>query len=150
MNVLGHTCFRYLEKKWKFFSRKLPNIMYYTEFYKTTLRHVKTTTFYLYLENYIVMKFSVKLVSHWVIYCVDRNCKYRHINLQAIFHIVWLISNCPYNNYREAILTVKMLLSNMAYRRHTLIIESWGLSIVRCRRHRKQIKSCTKNFFKVL
>ena len=25
--------------------------MYYTEFYKTTLRHVKTTTLYLYLEQ---------------------------------------------------------------------------------------------------
>ena len=32
-------------------SRKLPKIMYYTEFYKTTLRHVKTITLYLYLEQ---------------------------------------------------------------------------------------------------
>ena len=32
-------------------SRKLPKIMYYTEFYKTTLCHVKTITLYLYLEQ---------------------------------------------------------------------------------------------------
>ena len=95
-------------------------------------------------KNYIVMKFSVKLVSHWVIYCVDRNCKYRHNNLQAIFHIVLLISNCPYNNYRQAILAEKLLLSNMEYRRHTLIIASWGLFVARCRRRRKQIKAALK------
>ena len=51
MNVLGHTSFWYLEKQWKLFSKKLPNIMYHTEFYKTTLRHYKTTTLYLYLEQ---------------------------------------------------------------------------------------------------
>ena len=87
MNVLGHTCFRYLEK--------LPNIMYYI----TALRHVKTTILYLHFEQ----DKGIKLVSHWVIYFVDRNCKYRHNNLHAIFHTVWLISNCPWNNYGQAI-----------------------------------------------
>ena len=53
MNVLGYAqaCFWYVEKQRKLFSRKLPNIIYYAEFYKTTLRHCKTTTSYLYLEQ---------------------------------------------------------------------------------------------------
>ena len=51
MNFLGHACFGYLEKKRKFFTRKLPKVMYYTKFYKNTLRYVKTTTLYLYLEQ---------------------------------------------------------------------------------------------------
>ena len=41
----------YFEKKWKLFTRKLPKIMYYTKFLKNTLRHVKTTTLYLHLEQ---------------------------------------------------------------------------------------------------
>ena len=45
-------------------------------------------------KNYIVMKFSIKIVAHWVMYFCDRNCKYRHDNLQAIFDIIWLISDC--------------------------------------------------------
>ena len=47
MNVPGHACFGYL----KLFSRKLPRIIYYTKFYKIILRHVKTTTLHLYLEQ---------------------------------------------------------------------------------------------------
>ena len=49
MNFLGHACFGYLEKKWKLFTRKLPKVIYYAKFYENTLRHVKTTTLYLYL-----------------------------------------------------------------------------------------------------
>ena len=51
MNVLGHACFGCLEKKWKLLTRKLPNIIYFTEFYKIILRHLKITTLYLYLEQ---------------------------------------------------------------------------------------------------
>ena len=50
MNILGYACFRYLEKKGKLFTRKFLNIMSYTEFYKNTLRHVKTTTLYLHFK----------------------------------------------------------------------------------------------------
>ena len=51
MNFLGHPCFGYLQKKRKLFTRKLPKVMYYTKFYENTLRHVKTTTLYLFLEQ---------------------------------------------------------------------------------------------------
>ena len=51
MNVLGHEYFGYLEKKWKLFGRKLPNIMYYTEFYKSILRHVDAIILFLYLKQ---------------------------------------------------------------------------------------------------
>ena len=51
MNVVDHSCFGYLEKKGKLFTRKLPNSMHYTKFCKTTLHHVKTTTLYLYFEQ---------------------------------------------------------------------------------------------------
>ena len=51
MNVLGHSCFEYLEEKRKLFTRKLSNIMILYRIYKTTLRYVKTTTLYLYLEQ---------------------------------------------------------------------------------------------------
>ena len=43
--------YRELESIQKLFTRKLPNIMYYTKFQKNFLRHVKTTTLYLYLEQ---------------------------------------------------------------------------------------------------
>ena len=45
-------------------------------------------------KSYMVMKYFIKLVSHWALCFCDRNWKYRHDNLQAIFHIFWLISNC--------------------------------------------------------
>ena len=49
---LSRSCmFWVFREKWKIFTRKLPNIIYYTEFYKITLRHVKTATLYLYLEQ---------------------------------------------------------------------------------------------------
>ena len=37
-------------------------------------------------KSCIVMKFSIKLVSHWVMHSGDKN--YRHGNLQMIFHII--------------------------------------------------------------
>ena len=72
MNVLGHACFGYLKKKCKLFTRKLPKVMYYTKSYENTLRHVKTTTLYLYLEQELRSD-EIKLVSHWVIFFDDRN-----------------------------------------------------------------------------
>ena len=51
MNALGHSCFGYLQKKGKLFTRKLPNIMYCTKLCKNTLRHGKTTTSCLYFEQ---------------------------------------------------------------------------------------------------
>ena len=97
MNVLGQICLWHLEKKWKLFSRKLPNIIYYAEFYKTTLRHCKTTTLYIYLEqelnsDEIFHKACVPLGDVFG----NRNCMYRHDNFQAIFYIIWLISDCPW------------------------------------------------------
>ena len=56
---------------------KLPNIML------KLLLHTFTLS-----KSYIVMKFSIKLVSHWVIYFGITNCKYLYDNLQAIFYIV--------------------------------------------------------------
>ena len=50
-NALGRACFRYLEKKWKLFTRRLAKIMYHTKFYKNTLSHAKTTTLHLYPEQ---------------------------------------------------------------------------------------------------
>ena len=47
MNVIGHSCFGYLEQKWKFLAVNFLILSYYKEFYKITLRHVKTTTIYL-------------------------------------------------------------------------------------------------------
>ena len=51
------------------------------------------------------MKYSTKFVSHWTISFGDRNWKYRHDNLLAIFYIVLLISNCPSKQLLQAILT---------------------------------------------
>ena len=63
--------------------------MYYAEFYETTVRHCRTTTSCLYLEEELHSdEIFIKLVSHWVMHFGDRNCKYRHDNLQAIFHII--------------------------------------------------------------
>ena len=47
------------------------------------------------LKNYVVMKYSLKLVSHWAVRFGDRNWKYPHDNLLAIFHIDRLMSNGP-------------------------------------------------------
>ena len=44
-------------------------------------------------KSYMVMKYSINLVSHWAILFGDRNLMYRHDNFQAIFHIIRLISN---------------------------------------------------------
>ena len=52
--------------------------MIYRELYKITFSHVKTTTLYfIHLsKSYIVMKYSIKLVSHWVMHSGDGNGKY--------------------------------------------------------------------------
>ena len=53
------------------------------------------------------MKYSIKFVSHRVIHFDDRNLKYHHDNLLAIFHIVRyeiLLANChgdTLNFYRQ-------------------------------------------------
>ena len=53
MNVRGHSYCECLDKKWNSLPGNFLKLWYYTDFYKTTLRYVKTATLYLYLEQRI-------------------------------------------------------------------------------------------------
>ena len=97
MNVLGDTFFG-IWRKSKIYLAGIFLILCTTQNFMK-LRYVIVELLlhaFILRKNCIVMKFSVKLVSHWVMHFGDRNCKYRHDNLQAMFHIIWLISDCPW------------------------------------------------------
>ena len=55
---------------------------------------------------YILMNYSIKLVSHWVKIFSDRNWKHRHEDFQVMFRIVLLISNCPQKQLSPEQLTI--------------------------------------------
>ena len=61
---------------------------------KITSRLLKLNfTTYVLSKSYVVLKYSMKLVSHRALSFCDRNGKYRHDNLQVASHIVRLISD---------------------------------------------------------
>ena len=46
-------------------------------------------------KSQLVMKCSIKHVSHWAMFFGDRISNYHHDNFEVIFYIVQLLSNCP-------------------------------------------------------
>ena len=73
MKVLGHACCGYLEKKRKIFNRKLLILRTIQSFVKIPYVMFNLLPTFILSKSYIVMKYYVKLVSHWVIIFSDRN-----------------------------------------------------------------------------
>ena len=89
MNVLGHKCFYIKRKSETFLAGNFLILCAMQNFIKLRYVIVKLLLhIFILSKNYIVMKFFIKLVFHWVMHFGDRNCKCRHDNLQAIFHII--------------------------------------------------------------
>ena len=85
----------YLGKNWKRSTWKLSNMIW--------SRIIKNT----YVELKLLLNTDVLSKTYIVMKYTSRN--YRHDNLQVIFHIVRLISDCLQNSYCQAIFTKKML-----------------------------------------
>ena len=73
MKVLGHACCGYLEKKRKIFNRKLLILRTIQSFVKIPYVMFNLLPTFILSKSYIVMKYYVNLVSHWVIIFSDRN-----------------------------------------------------------------------------